>query len=120
MFVLFKKIESTESPISYFECHYGPCVRIERCPREFSICGRCQETRYCGQTCQQLDWPYHKRYCRYKARRQSLAPYSYRSSSSNSSNASTASITSNTTTTAAAATASPLSSSYSHRQCLLR
>ncbi|XP_046917887.2 uncharacterized protein LOC124498208 [Dermatophagoides farinae] len=106
---------SSESSISYFECHYGPCVRIERCPREFSICGRCQETRYCGTTCQQLDWPYHKRYCRYKARRQLLAPYSYRSSSSSSSTSNSSStMTTNTTIT------SPLSSSYSPRQRLLR
>ncbi|KAH7636463.1 zinc finger domain-containing protein 26 [Dermatophagoides farinae] len=46
---------SSESSISYFECHYGPCVRIERCPREFSICGRCQETRYCVYTKQQRE-----------------------------------------------------------------
>ena len=53
-----------EGGIVYYECHYPPCVRIEREPREFSICGRCQETRYCGTVCQQLDWPHHKRSCR--------------------------------------------------------
>jgi len=52
----------------YYECHYAPCTRIEREPRQYSICGRCQETRYCGTTCQQRDWPYHKRYCREKHR----------------------------------------------------
>ncbi|UXI21023.1 hypothetical protein NH340_JMT06967 [Sarcoptes scabiei] len=66
----------------YFECHYAPCVQIERKSREFSICGRCQEIRYCGTMCQQLDWPLHKRFCRYKARRIALAPYSSRSSPS--------------------------------------
>jgi len=57
---------------SYYECHYAPCIRIEREPREFSICGRCQQTRYCGTTCQQRDWPIHKRYCREKHREASF------------------------------------------------
>src|SRR5699024_8407339 len=69
---------SSEGGIVYYECHYPPCVRIEREPREFSICGRCQETRYCGTVCQQLDWPHHKRTCRSKSasrRQQAAAPY---------------------------------------------
>jgi len=53
---------------NYYECHYPACVRIEKEPRQFSICGRCQQTRYCGTTCQQRDWPYHKRFCREKRR----------------------------------------------------
>ncbi|KAI2802950.1 Zinc finger MYND domain-containing protein 19 [Blomia tropicalis] len=68
-------IDSEADGIVYFECHYPPCVRIEREPREFSICGRCQETRYCGTMCQQLDWPHHKRHCRTKSSRRTAAPY---------------------------------------------
>ncbi|CAG2101993.1 unnamed protein product [Medioppia subpectinata] len=55
---------------AYYECHYAPCARIEREPRQFSICGRCQETRYCGTQCQQRDWPYHKKYCRERPHRE--------------------------------------------------
>jgi hypothetical protein len=27
-----------------------------------------QEARYCGTSCQQLDWPAHKKYCRERRR----------------------------------------------------
>ncbi|CAG0879156.1 unnamed protein product [Cyprideis torosa] len=47
-----------------YECRFPPCTRIEQEIREFSICGRCQEARYCGPLCQQRDWPFHKKYCR--------------------------------------------------------
>ncbi|XP_050731843.1 zinc finger MYND domain-containing protein 19-like isoform X3 [Eriocheir sinensis] len=52
----------------YFECRYPPCTNIEKELREFSICGRCQEARYCGTYCQQKDWPVHKKLCREKRR----------------------------------------------------
>ncbi|KAJ8300100.1 hypothetical protein KUTeg_021619 [Tegillarca granosa] len=52
----------------YYECHYPPCTNIEHQVREFSICGRCQEVRYCGTYCQQKDWPVHKKFCREKRR----------------------------------------------------
>ncbi|XP_012945417.1 zinc finger MYND domain-containing protein 19 [Aplysia californica] len=52
----------------YYECHYPPCTRMEREVREFSICGRCQEVRYCGTSCQERDWPSHKRFCRERRR----------------------------------------------------
>lgn len=52
----------------YYECHYPPCTNMEKQIREFSICGRCQEVRYCGIYCQQKDWPTHKRYCRERLR----------------------------------------------------
>lgn len=26
----------------YFECHYAPCTAVEKSPREFAMCGRCQ------------------------------------------------------------------------------
>ncbi|XP_045110167.1 zinc finger MYND domain-containing protein 19-like isoform X1 [Portunus trituberculatus] len=52
----------------YFECRYPPCTNIEKELREFSICGRCQEARYCGTFCQQKDWPVHKKLCREKRR----------------------------------------------------
>jgi len=61
-------IDDEDQTFSYYECHYAPCIRIEREPREFSICGRCQQTRYCGLLCQQRDWPIHKRYCRERHR----------------------------------------------------
>uniref|UniRef100_A0A0B6ZD72 MYND-type domain-containing protein n=1 Tax=Arion vulgaris TaxID=1028688 RepID=A0A0B6ZD72_9EUPU len=52
----------------YYECHYPPCTRMEKEIREFSICGRCQEVRYCGTSCQERDWPSHKRFCRERRR----------------------------------------------------
>ncbi|XP_064650393.1 zinc finger MYND domain-containing protein 19-like [Lineus longissimus] len=52
----------------YYECHYPPCTNMEKELREFSICGRCQEVRYCGTYCQQKDWPVHKKYCRERKR----------------------------------------------------
>lgn len=47
----------------YYECHYPPCTNMEKHIRQFSICGRCQQVRYCGTMCQQQDWPVHKTYC---------------------------------------------------------
>ncbi|OPL07220.1 zinc 19 finger mynd domain-containing protein, partial [Mytilus galloprovincialis] len=47
----------------YYECHYPPCTNMEKHIRQFSICGRCQQVRYCGTICQQQDWPVHKTYC---------------------------------------------------------
>jgi len=61
-------IDEEEEATCYYECHYPPCIKIEREPREFSICGRCQEARYCGTVCQQQDWPVHKKFCREKQR----------------------------------------------------
>ncbi|XP_013778177.1 zinc finger MYND domain-containing protein 19-like isoform X1 [Limulus polyphemus] len=60
--LVYEEEEST----CYYECHYPPCTNLEREPREFSICGRCQEARYCGPSCQQRDWPIHKKFCRKK------------------------------------------------------
>lgn len=56
--------------VIFFECHYPPCTNMEKNMREYSICGRCQEVRYCGINCQQCDWPAHKKYC--KERRKSF------------------------------------------------
>lgn len=61
-------IEEEEEPACYYECHYPPCTNLEQEPREFSICGRCQQARYCGSNCQQRDWPVHKKFCREKHR----------------------------------------------------
>ncbi|KAH9360437.1 hypothetical protein HPB48_003051 [Haemaphysalis longicornis] len=61
-------IEEEEEGGCYYECHYPPCSSLEREPREFSICGRCQAARYCGLFCQQRDWPLHKRHCRPRLR----------------------------------------------------
>ncbi|XP_064457532.1 zinc finger MYND domain-containing protein 19-like isoform X2 [Ornithodoros turicata] len=61
-------IEEEEEGACYYECHYPPCTNLEREPREFSICGRCQAARYCGLFCQQRDWPLHKRHCRPRPR----------------------------------------------------
>lgn len=47
----------------FYECHYTPCCRIEKELNDFRICGRCQEVRYCGPSCQQKDWPGHKPLC---------------------------------------------------------
>ncbi|RWS10770.1 hypothetical protein B4U79_12860 [Dinothrombium tinctorium] len=63
-------IPEEEDMNNYYECHYPPCIKIEQEPREFSICGRCQQTRYCGALCQQRDWPLHKKYCRERNRSQ--------------------------------------------------
>ncbi|KAK3599240.1 hypothetical protein CHS0354_012850 [Potamilus streckersoni] len=62
--------EVLEDGCIYYECHYPPCTNMERHIREFSICGRCQEVRYCGAYCQQQDWPVHKLYCRERRRYQ--------------------------------------------------
>lgn len=61
-------IEDEDDSFSYYECRNPPCTRIEKELREFSICGRCQEARYCGTSCQQKDWPSHKRVCRERRR----------------------------------------------------
>ncbi|XP_077986949.1 zinc finger MYND domain-containing protein 19-like [Glandiceps talaboti] len=57
-------VEGEDDNVSYYECHYPPCTQMESELREFSICGRCQEVRYCGTQCQQRDWPVHKKHCR--------------------------------------------------------
>ncbi|XP_064616515.1 zinc finger MYND domain-containing protein 19-like [Liolophura sinensis] len=64
-------VEDEDDACVYYECHNPPCTNMEQEIREFSICGRCQEVRYCGTFCQQKDWPVHKRFCREKRR-----PYS--------------------------------------------
>ncbi|GFO19990.1 Zinc finger mynd domain-containing protein 19-like [Plakobranchus ocellatus] len=61
-------VDPTGETYIYYECHYPPCTNMEREIREFSICGRCQEVRYCGQACQERDWPCHKRFCRERRR----------------------------------------------------
>eukprot|EP00095_Tigriopus_kingsejongensis_P001901 maker-scaffold287_size221780-snap-gene-1.28 protein:Tk01901 transcript:maker-scaffold287_size221780-snap-gene-1.28-mRNA-1 annotation:"hypothetical protein DAPPUDRAFT_311351" len=61
-------VEEEEDSFCYFECRHPPCTRIEKELREFSICGRCQEARYCGTLCQQRDWPTHKKFCRERRR----------------------------------------------------
>ncbi|KAL7636461.1 UNVERIFIED_CONTAM: hypothetical protein RMT77_013236 [Armadillidium vulgare] len=52
----------------YYECRYPPCTSIEQELKQFSICGRCQEARYCGIVCQQKDWAAHKKICRERRR----------------------------------------------------
>ncbi|KAF2354867.1 HNH nuclease [Trinorchestia longiramus] len=61
------------APYGYYECRNPPCTQIEQHLRQFSICGRCQEARYCGTFCQQRDWPVHKKTCQPKARPASSA-----------------------------------------------
>jgi len=61
-------VEEEDDSFCYYECRYAPCIGMERELREFSICGRCQEARYCGAGCQQRDWSNHKRVCREKRR----------------------------------------------------
>eukprot|EP00794_Sanderia_malayensis_P016069 gene16069-17692_t len=53
----------------FYECHYTPCCRIEKEINDFRICGRCQEVRYCGPSCQQKDWPGHKPMCILKSKK---------------------------------------------------
>ncbi|XP_033108387.1 zinc finger MYND domain-containing protein 19-like [Anneissia japonica] len=65
-------IEGEDDSITFYECHYPPCSQIEAELREFSICGRCQEVRYCGTACQQRDWPVHKKHCK---ERKKAKPY---------------------------------------------
>lgn len=54
------------SATSIFECRHLLCSRVEAEPGQFSICGRCQEARYCGKPCQLSDWPVHLKLCREK------------------------------------------------------
>jgi len=61
-------VEEEDDSFCYYECRYAPCIGMEKELREFSICGRCQEARYCGPGCQQKDWANHKRVCREKRR----------------------------------------------------
>jgi len=61
-------IDDEDDTFCYYECHYPPCTNMERELREFSICGRCQEARYCGTYCQQKDWSVHKKSCRERKR----------------------------------------------------
>ncbi|MCL4138495.1 UNVERIFIED_CONTAM: hypothetical protein GTU68_043250, partial [Idotea baltica] len=59
---------SNDEEDCYYECRYPPCTNIEQELRQFSICGRCQEARYCGTFCQQKDWAAHKKVCRERRR----------------------------------------------------
>ncbi|ELT93680.1 hypothetical protein CAPTEDRAFT_160904 [Capitella teleta] len=61
-------VEEEDDSNVYYECHFPPCTNMEKELRQFSICGRCQLIRYCGQYCQQKDWANHKRYCRERRR----------------------------------------------------
>lgn len=61
-------VEEEDDSYCYYECRYAPCIGMEKELREFSICGRCQEARYCGPGCQQRDWAQHKRVCRERRR----------------------------------------------------
>ncbi|XP_065575903.1 zinc finger MYND domain-containing protein 19-like [Artemia franciscana] len=63
-----ERLQEETDYFRYYECRYPPCSLIEQEPREFSICGRCQEARYCGIECQQHDWPIHKKFCRERRR----------------------------------------------------
>jgi len=47
----------------FFECHYPPCTALETEAREFAMCGRCQQARYCGRDCQRDDWTIHRDAC---------------------------------------------------------
>ena len=38
-------VEEEEDTFSYYECRHAPCIQMEKSPREFSICGRCQQAR---------------------------------------------------------------------------
>lgn len=46
-----------------YECHNPACSNLESHVHQFSVCGRCHSTRYCGVPCQQEDWPRHKLLC---------------------------------------------------------
>ncbi|XP_032230284.1 zinc finger MYND domain-containing protein 19 [Nematostella vectensis] len=65
-------IKEEDDSSSFYECHFAPCTRMESELQEFSICGRCQQVRYCGILCQQRDWPSHKKYCKERARQRFL------------------------------------------------
>jgi len=61
-------VEEEDDSFCYYECRHAPCIQMEKGLREFSICGRCQQARYCGPSCQQRDWAVHKKMCREKRR----------------------------------------------------
>lgn len=63
-----EQVTEEDDSLSFYECHYPPCCKIETELREFSICGQCQQVRYCGPLCQERDWPLHKKYCKEKAK----------------------------------------------------
>lgn len=62
-------VEEEDDSSSFYECHYPPCCKMESELRQFSICGRCQQVRYCGTQCQERDWPNHKKNCKEKAKK---------------------------------------------------
>ncbi|XP_074654339.1 zinc finger MYND domain-containing protein 19-like [Tubulanus polymorphus] len=61
-------VEEEDNMCMFYECHYPPCTNMETEPREFDICGRCQQVRYCGTVCQQKDWRIHIDICRDRKR----------------------------------------------------
>lgn len=63
-----EQVIEEDDTLSFYECHYPPCCKMETELREFSICGQCQQVRYCGPLCQERDWPSHKKHCKEKAR----------------------------------------------------
>ena len=42
-------------------CEY--CRKQEPAPHAFSMCSRCRVTYYCGNDCQRVHWPTHKKTC---------------------------------------------------------
>lgn len=67
-----EQVTEQDDTLSFYECHYPPCCKIETELREFSICGQCQHVRYCGPICQERDWPSHKKYCKEKAKQKHI------------------------------------------------
>jgi hypothetical protein len=63
----------------FFECHLPACTAVETEPREFAMCGRCQQARYCSRDCQQLDWTSHRDNCNETHRRSNHSSRSIRS-----------------------------------------
>lgn len=59
---------NTGQELAIYECQYAPCTNMEKHIREFSICGRCRQVRYCGLDCQQWHWNAHKKVCKERKR----------------------------------------------------
>jgi hypothetical protein len=53
------------------KCSGPNCLNIEKTEKEFKLCGRCRQAKYCSGACQEKDWHAgHKAVCKAKDKEQ--------------------------------------------------